>query len=62
MISLEPKHGSSLPNSQLELFYFYILRASSDPNEEDVAEPTNYTKLSKKIIHQSRRLSKLKPV
>ena len=27
-----------------------------------VTEPTNYTKLSKKIIHQSRRLSKLKPV
>ena len=27
-----------------------------------VTEPTNYMKLSKKIIHQSRRLSKLKPV
>ena len=28
----------------------------------DVTEPTNYTKLSKKIIHQSRRLNELKPV
>ena len=27
-----------------------------------VTEPTNYTKLSKKITRQSRRLSKLKPV
>jgi len=27
-----------------------------------VTEPTNYMKLSKKIIHQSRRLNKLKPV
>ena len=27
-----------------------------------VTEPTNYTKLSKKIIRQSRRFSKLKPV
>ena len=29
---------------------------------ETVTEPTNYTKLSKKIIRQSRRFSKLKPV
>ena len=27
-----------------------------------VTEPTNYTKLSKKIIRQSRRFSKLKPL
>jgi hypothetical protein len=27
-----------------------------------VTEPTNYTKLSRKIIHRSRRFSKLKPV
>jgi hypothetical protein len=27
-----------------------------------VTELTNYTKLSKKIIHRSRRFSKLKPV
>ena len=27
-----------------------------------ITEPTNYTKLSKKIIRQSRRFSKLKPV
>jgi hypothetical protein len=27
-----------------------------------VTEPTNYTNLSKKIIHRSRRFSKLKPV
>ena len=30
--------------------------------EEAVTEPTNYMKLSKKIIRQSRRFSKLKPV
>ena len=35
-----------------------VLRAGA----ELVTEPTNYTKLSKKIIHQSRRLSKLKSV
>ena len=29
---------------------------------QTVTEPTNYTKLSKKIIRQSRRFSKLKPV
>ena len=32
------------------------------PQERFVKEPTNYTKLSKKIIRQSRRFSKLKPV
>ena len=31
-------------------------------SKDIVTEPTNYTKLSKKIIHQSRRLNKLKPV
>ena len=30
--------------------------------EAVVTEPTNYTKLSKKIIRPSRRFSKLKPV
>ena len=30
--------------------------------KNNVIEPTNYTKLSKKIIRQSRRFSKLKPV
>ena len=29
-------HGSTLPNSQLELFYFYILRAGSDHDKEDM--------------------------
>ena len=37
-------------------------RRLRNPMVEGVTEPTNYTKLSKKIIHQSRRLSKLKPV
>ena len=32
----EPEHGSTLPNSQLELFYLYILRAGSDPDEVDM--------------------------
>jgi hypothetical protein len=35
-ISPEPKHDSTLPNYQLELFYFYILRAGSNPDEEDM--------------------------
>ena len=35
-ISPKPEHGSTLPNSQLELFYFYILRDGSDPDEEDI--------------------------
>ena len=39
-------------------------RGSGTPLEmkAGVTEPTNYTKLSKKIIRQSRRFSKLKPV
>ena len=46
----------------------YILKerfASFKMKEDEsvpVTEPTNYTKLSKKIIRQSRRFSKLKPV
>ena len=35
-ISSDPEYGSTLPNPQLELFYFYILRASSDPDEENM--------------------------
>ena len=38
------------------------LAASWLGEAEPVTEPTNYTKLSKKIIRQSRRFSKLKPV
>ena len=45
----------------------HVARAKADADavaaaEADVTEPTNYTKLSKKIIRQSRRFSKLKPV
>jgi hypothetical protein len=39
-----------------------VLAAAVGLREMVVTESTNYTKLSKKITHQSRRFSKLKPV
>ena len=36
-ISPEPVHDSTLPNSLVELFYFYILRAGSNSDEEDMS-------------------------
>jgi hypothetical protein len=41
---------------------YSLVMGSGSFRTDCVTEPTNYMKLSKKIIHRSRRFSKLKPV
>jgi hypothetical protein len=60
---------STLFSLEITFFkYLFVLNTLVNSNALNhapmpaVTEPTNYTKLSKKIIHRSRRFSKLKLV